>query len=81
MQEGLHAREHRIQGAIEEARKAREEAQQLREQWQRQIDAANDKVREILDLARRDAQHATDEMIGEDPGRDSDRARAAAARN
>jgi F-type H+-transporting ATPase subunit b len=63
MQEGLHARERRIQGAIDEARKAREEAQQLREQWQRQMDAANDKVREILDLARRDAQHATDEMI------------------
>ncbi len=63
MQEGLHSRERRIQGAIEEARKAREEAQQLREQWQRQMDAANDKVREILDLARRDVQHATDEMI------------------
>ena len=50
--------------AIDEAKRAREEAQRLREQWQQEMDAANDKVRDILDLARRDAQHTTEEMVG-----------------
>jgi F-type H+-transporting ATPase subunit b len=64
LREGLLKREHAIQAAIDEAKRAREEAQKLREQWQQEMDAANDKVREILDLARRDAQHTTEEMVG-----------------
>jgi F-type H+-transporting ATPase subunit b len=64
LREGLLKREHGIQAAIDEAKRAREEAQRLREQWQREMDAANDKVRDILDLARRDAQHTTEEMVG-----------------
>lgn len=63
MMEGLHKREENILGAIESARKDREEAQRLREQFQREIDKAHEKVRDILDLARRDAQHATEEML------------------
>jgi F-type H+-transporting ATPase subunit b len=64
LREGLQKREHGIQAAIDEAKRAREEAQRLREQWQQEMDAANDKVRDILDLARRDAQHTTEEMVG-----------------
>jgi F-type H+-transporting ATPase subunit b len=64
LREGLLKREHGIQAAIDEAKRAREEAQRLREQWQQEMDAANDKVRDILDLARRDAQHTTEEMVG-----------------
>jgi F-type H+-transporting ATPase subunit b len=64
LREGLQKREHAIQAAIDEAKRAREEAQRLREQWQQEMDAANDKVRDILDLARRDAQHTTEEMVG-----------------
>jgi F-type H+-transporting ATPase subunit b len=63
MQEGLQKREHGIQRAIDEARKARDEAQQLREQWQREMDRANEKVGDILDHARRDAQNTTEEMV------------------
>jgi F-type H+-transporting ATPase subunit b len=68
LREGLQKREHGIQAAIDEAKRAREEAQRLREQWQREMDAANDKVRDILDLARRDAQHTTEEMVGKARG-------------
>jgi len=68
LREGLLKREHGIQAAIDEAKRAREEAQRLREQWQQEMDAANDKVRDILDLARRDAQHTTEEMVGKARG-------------
>ena len=63
LKEGLHKREQGILSAINEAKKAREEAQSLRAEWQKQLDSANDKVRGILDEARRDAQHATEEMV------------------
>jgi F-type H+-transporting ATPase subunit b len=63
MLQGLHRREQSIRDAIAEAQKTRGEAQALREQFQRQIDQANEQVRSMLDEARRDAQRARDEMI------------------
>jgi F-type H+-transporting ATPase subunit b len=64
MLEGLHKREETIQGALDEARLAREEAEKMRKQFEQEMAKANDKVRELLEEARRDAQHTKDEMIG-----------------
>jgi F-type H+-transporting ATPase subunit b len=63
MLQGLQKREQTIRGALEESRLAREEAQRSREQFQKQLDGAQDKVRDILDAARRDAQHMGDDMV------------------
>lgn len=63
MLEGLHKREHNILSALDDAQKARAEAQTLREQLQVEMNKASEKVREMLDEARRDAQLATESMI------------------
>jgi F-type H+-transporting ATPase subunit b len=65
MLQGLHQREQGIRDAIAEAQKTREEAQALREQFQRQLDGAQDQVRALLEEARRGAQHTRDELIAE----------------
>ncbi|HMC64083.1 MAG TPA: F0F1 ATP synthase subunit B [Gemmataceae bacterium] len=63
MLEALKKREESVRAAIEEALRAREEAQRLREQLQKELNSAHEKVREILDEGRRDAQRLTEEMI------------------
>ena len=63
MLEALKKREENVRAAIEEALRAREEAQRLREQLQKELNSAHEKVREILDEGRRDAQRLTEEMI------------------
>jgi F-type H+-transporting ATPase subunit b len=63
MLEGLRNREETIRGALDEAHRARDEAHRLRDQLQGEVSRAHEKVREILDEARRDAQHTTDEML------------------
>jgi F-type H+-transporting ATPase subunit b len=63
MLEGLKRREENIRSAQEEAQRAREEAQRMREQFQAEINQANEKVRGMMDEARRDAQRASDEML------------------
>lgn len=63
MLEGLHKREQSIRGAIEDAQRAKDEAQRLRDQFQQELDKSHETVRGILDEARRDAQHTTDEMV------------------
>ena len=63
MLEGLQKREETIRSAVEDAQQARDEAQRLRDQLQREVDKAHEKVRDILDEGRRDAQRMTDEMI------------------
>jgi len=63
MLEGLQKREQAIQGALDEAQKARDDAQRLRAQLQKEMDHAAETVRGILEEARRDAQHTTEEMI------------------
>jgi F-type H+-transporting ATPase subunit b len=68
MLEGLQKREANIHGALEEAQKARADAQRLRAELRKEMDHAGEKVREILDEARRDAQHTTDEMVAKARG-------------
>ena len=63
MLEGLQKREANIRSAVEDAEKARDETRQIREQLATELAHANEKVREILDEARRDAQFTTEEMI------------------
>ncbi len=61
--EGLEQREHSIHAAMEEAKKAREEAQALRNALAEDAARAQEKVREVLDQARRDAERAAAELM------------------
>jgi F-type H+-transporting ATPase subunit b len=63
MLEGLQRREGAIQGALDEAQKARDEAQKMREQFAQEMAKAHDKVRDILDEGRRDAERLSSEMM------------------
>lgn len=63
MLEGLQKREANIRSALAEAQRAREEAKRLSEELQHKINNAHETAREILEEARRDAQHTTEEMI------------------
>jgi F-type H+-transporting ATPase subunit b len=62
MLEGLQRREENIRAAVEEARLAREEAQRLRAELQTEINKAQEKVRDFMDEARRDAKQLADDM-------------------
>jgi F-type H+-transporting ATPase subunit b len=62
MIQGLQQREQSIHEALAEAQRAREEAQRLRGELQAERDQAEQKVRDLMDEARRDAQRLTDEM-------------------
>jgi F-type H+-transporting ATPase subunit b len=64
MLEGLHNREKSIQGALDDARKAQEDAQKLREQFQLEMSKANEKVRDLLEEGRKDTERVTGEMMG-----------------
>src|SRR5262249_36194547 len=55
MLEGLQKREENIRAALEEAQRARDEAQKVREQLQAEMNQAAQKVRDMMDAARRDA--------------------------
>lgn len=68
MLEGLQKREHSIQGALDEAQRARDEAHRLRTQFQGEMDQASEKVRQMMEEARRDAQRTTDEMVAKARG-------------
>jgi len=63
MLEGLKKREASIREAIDEAKRAREDAERLRLQFQSEMDKASDKVRALLDEARKEAQQAQDAML------------------
>ena len=63
MIDALQKREQSIRNAIEDARKAREEAERLRGDFQHQLDNAHEQVRAILDEARRDAQHTGQDIV------------------
>lgn len=65
MLEGLQGRAARIRGALEEAQLARDEAQKLREQLQAEMAKIHDKMREMLDEARRDGQALKERMVAE----------------
>jgi F-type H+-transporting ATPase subunit b len=62
--EATQRREQSIQQALLEAQRARDEAQRLRVQLQHEMDGAAEKVRQIMDEARADAQRAAEEMLG-----------------
>jgi len=63
--EGLKSREANIKGALAQAELARKEAQLMRLELQKEMSGAQDKIRQLMDEARRDAQRAKDEMITE----------------
>jgi F-type H+-transporting ATPase subunit b len=63
MLEGLQQREKNIRSALEDAERARQEAQRLRAELQVEMDHAAEKVRALMEDARRAAQQATDEML------------------
>jgi F-type H+-transporting ATPase subunit b len=62
MLEGLHKREENLFSAIEDARKAREEASRLRETIQRELDKIGEQARKEMDEARRHGQQLIEEM-------------------
>jgi F-type H+-transporting ATPase subunit b len=62
MLQGLEKREHDIHSAIEDARKAREEATRLREDVQAERNKIEDMRRDILLKAQADAQRMADEI-------------------
>jgi F-type H+-transporting ATPase subunit b len=62
MLSGLQHREANIRSALDEAEKARAEAQALRSQFQVEMDKAQAKVNGIIDDAKRNAQAAADDL-------------------
>ncbi len=65
MLEGLQGREARIRGALDEAQTARDEAQKLRADLQAEMSKVADKIRELMDEARREGQAVKDNMVSE----------------
>jgi F-type H+-transporting ATPase subunit b len=63
--EGLQGRESRVRGALDEAQKVREASHELRDQIQTELAGIHDKLRAVMDDARRDAQDARDRMVAE----------------
>jgi F-type H+-transporting ATPase subunit b len=68
MLEGLQRREDAIHAALQEAQKAREEAERVRGELQKEMNHAHEKVRDLLDVARRDAARTTEEMVSKARG-------------
>lgn len=62
---GLEERHARIQGAIDEAREAREEAQALRVEQRKALDAARDEAQAMIDKARAAAENVKKELLAE----------------
>lgn len=60
--EGLQQREQDIRSAVEEAKLARAETARERAEFQRKLDEAFQKIPQMMDEARRDAQHMAEEM-------------------
>jgi F-type H+-transporting ATPase subunit b len=65
MMQGLEHRERAIHSALHEAQQARDEAAQLRTQFEEQLRKADDRARMVLDEARRAAERSTAEMTAE----------------
>jgi len=63
MLEGLKKREDSIRSALDEAAKARDEAHAIRLQLQQEMGQAHEKVKGIIDEAKRDAQATAEEMV------------------
>ena len=65
MLEGLKAREANIHHAMEEARKAREEAETARARYAKEMEQANDKIRAMMEEAHRDAEATKAAIVAE----------------
>jgi F-type H+-transporting ATPase subunit b len=63
MLEGLKKREENIRGHLEEARQAGEDAKKLRGQLQQEMNQAEDKVRQLIEEGRRNAESAKEEIL------------------
>jgi F-type H+-transporting ATPase subunit b len=63
MLKGLQAREKTIHNALDEAKKAQADAQRLRDQFQAEMNKAQEKVRDLLDEARREAEQLKTDMV------------------
>jgi F-type H+-transporting ATPase subunit b len=61
MLEGLRKREQSIAGALDDARKARAEADQMRQQFQADVAKAKDNVNAMIEEGRRNAQRVAEE--------------------
>lgn len=65
MLEGLQQREANIHQAMDEARKAREEAENLRVHLKHEMDQVNDKIRTLLEEAHRDGESTKAQKVAE----------------
>jgi F-type H+-transporting ATPase subunit b len=63
--EGLQKRESQIRASIKEAEDARSSAQQMREQLQQEMNNAQDKVRALMDEARKNGEHLREQMVSD----------------
>jgi F-type H+-transporting ATPase subunit b len=63
MLQGLEQRESTIRNELEQAQHERQEAQALNERWKAEMAKAQDQVRALLDEARRNAQHAAEDLL------------------
>jgi F-type H+-transporting ATPase subunit b len=60
--DGLRKREHSIESAIEEAKRAREEMAKQQAEFQRQLAEANQQIPQLMEQARRQAEQLKEEM-------------------
>ncbi|MBI1323681.1 F0F1 ATP synthase subunit B [bacterium] len=60
----MHDREHHLQAVLEDTEKARNEAEGLLRQYKAEMASASDKIKSLLDEARRDASTTAQEIVG-----------------
>jgi F-type H+-transporting ATPase subunit b len=65
---GLQKREDSIKSALEEAKRSNEESHRLRSQMSAQMAEAQEKVKSVLDSARKDAQALADDLMSKAKG-------------
>jgi F-type H+-transporting ATPase subunit b len=65
MLEGLKRREENIRAALDEAQRARADAERVRAEFQAEMNRASEKVRDMLDEARKESLSLKDEMLGQ----------------
>ena len=59
----MHDREHHMESCLHDTEKARNEAEGLLRQYKSEMASASEKIKALLDEARRDAQHTGDEIV------------------
>jgi len=61
--QAMHDREHHLEACLHDTEKARNEAEDLLRQYKSEMASASDKIKALLDEARRDAQTTADGII------------------